>query len=309
MATSVRFGDGKGAIQTMIAEGKHPRLQRSALPYLFASVPALALGALVMQASDVPASVWGQNVAAWLAGALLCLGFRRARTSLSLAVWAELAALLTLGALVATLLAPGMDGVHRWVRLGPARLHIAALLLPLLLLALERLARVRGWWVTSLLAMGVGFVLLLQPDASQATAFAAASGILLLPEVRRSAPRLIALLSLPVIGGLSWLRRDPLAPVPHVEEIVELAGSLGTGWALAAIASLLLLPLPFFLAGRGVGGRTGLALGVYVSITFLAAFLGNFPVPVMGYGISPILGYLLGLGAFLGPRQYSGPVP
>ena len=252
-----------------------------------------------MQASDVPATVWGQNIAAWAAGALLCLGLGRPRTSIPSPIWADLTALLTLGALAATLLAPGLDGVHRWVRVGPVRFHTAALLLPLLLVALERVARVRGWWVASLLAVGVAFALFLQPDAAQATAFAFASGILLLPGARRSAPRLIALLSLPVVAGLSWLRRDPLAPVPHVEEIVGLAGKLWMGWTVVAIVSLLLLPVPFLLAGRGVAGRAGPALGAYVSITLLAAFVGDFPVPVMGYGISPIIGYLVGAAAVL----------
>jgi hypothetical protein len=74
--------------------------------------------------------------------------------------------------LVATLLGPGEDGVHGWLRVGPVRLHAAALLPPLLLAALERLARVRGWWVAALVAVGVVSALLLQPDAAQATAFA-----------------------------------------------------------------------------------------------------------------------------------------
>ncbi|MBV9774639.1 MAG: hypothetical protein JO040_11850 [Gemmatimonadetes bacterium] len=295
----------------MTPEGQHPGSHPSSPLYLLASAPALALGVLVMRASDVPAAAWGQNVAAWAAGALLCLGLgvRRTRTSPPSSGWADLAALLTLGALVATLLAPGMDGVHRWVRLGPVRLHTAAVLLPLLLVALERLARVRGWWTASLLAVGVVLALFLQPDAAQATAFAGAAGILLLPGAGRSAPRWIALLSLLILAGLSWLRRDPLAPVPHVEGIVGLAGSFGMGWAVAAVVSLLLLPVPFFLAGRGPGRRTGLALGAYVSITFLAAFVGSFPVPVMGYGVSPIIGYLVGLGILLRttfPREHPG---
>ena len=294
----------------MSTEGRRPGSGRSSLLYLVASVPALAVGVLAMRAADVPAGVWGQNIAAWVAGALLCLAVWRARTSIPSPVVADLTALVTLGALVATLLAPGMDGVHRWVSLGPVRLHPAALLLPVLLTALERLAGVRGWWVAALVAEGVVSALLLQPDAAQATAFAAASGVLLLPGVRRSVPRLIAVVSLPALAGLSWLRRDPLAPVAHVEGIVGLAGKLGMGGTAAAVVSLLLLPVPFLLVGRGVGRRTGLALGAYVSVTLLVAFVGNFPVPVMGYGVSPIIGYLLGVGAFLriaSPRQEQNP--
>jgi hypothetical protein len=290
----------------MTTDGQHPRARKSALLSLVASVPALAVGVLAMRASGVPAGAWGQNVAAWAAGALLGLGVWRARAPVPAPIVAVFTALFTLGALVATLLARGMDGVHRWLSVGPVRLHAAALLLPLLLVALERLARVRGWWVAALVGVGVASALTLQPDAAQATAFAAASGVLLLPGVRRRVLRVIAVVSLLVIAGLSWLRRDPLAPVPHVEEIVRLAGTLWTGGAVAAIAALLLLPVPFLLAGRGAGRRTGLALGAYVSVTCLAPLVGSFPVPVMGYGISPIIGYLVGVGAFLrtaSPRE------
>jgi hypothetical protein len=161
------------------------------------------------------------------------------------------------------------------------------------------LSQARGWWISIGVAVGVAFVLLLQPDAAQATAFAAGCLVLLLPLAERDPLRLICLLSLPLLAGLTWLRLDPLAPVPYVEDIVHLAAGLGAGWTVAAVVSLLVLPLPFFHAARGGGKHAGLALGAYVAITVLAAFLGNFPVPVMGYGVSPIIGYLAGLAILM----------
>ena len=274
-----------------------PRL--APLPYLLASAPALVVGVLVMRAVGEPAFVWGQNLGAWVVGALLCLAFRLKRSSSPRSRWPDIVAVVTCGALAATLLLPGMDGVHRWVPLGPLRLHAGAVLLPLLIIALERLSQPRGWWPSALLALGVAVLLLLQPDAAQATAFALAAVVVLLPGAGASAGRLACMLALPALASLTWLRRDPLAPVPHVEEIVGLAARLGTGWAVAAVISLLLLPLPFVLAGRGDGRRVGVALGVYVAITVAAAFVGHFPVPVMGYGVSPILGYLAALGILL----------
>lgn len=276
------------------------------LAYLLAPVPALVVGVLTMRMSDVPAPLWGQNVAAWVGGTLLCLGFWWARSPFRRWRWFDFAAVLTLGALAATLLAPGVEGVHRWVPLGPVRLHAAAVLLPLLLVAMQRLLQARGWWLSTAVAVGVAVVLFLQPDAAQATAFAAGCLVLLLPRAGRDALRLICLLSLPLLAGLTWLRRDPLAPVPHVEGIVDLAAGLVAGWAVAAVVSLLVLPLPFFHAGRGAGKHAGLALGTYVTITVLAAFLGNFPVPVMGYGVSPIIGYLAGLGILMRAAPSAG---
>lgn len=275
----------------------NPRPAR--LAYLLAPVPALVVGVLTMRMSDVPAALWGQNLAAWAVGTLLCLGLWRSRSSAGRSRWFDLAAVLTLAALAATLLVPGVDGVHRWVPLGPVRLHAAAVLLPLLLVAMQGLSQARGWWISAGAAVGVAIVLLLQPDAAQATAFAAGCLVLLLPLAKRDPPRLVCLLSLPLLAALAWLRRDPLAPVPYVEGIVGLAAGLGAGWGVAAVLSLLVLPLPFFHAGRGAAKRAGLALGTYVAITVLAAFLGNFPVPVMGYGVSPILGYFVGLGLLM----------
>ncbi|HEX7239993.1 MAG TPA: hypothetical protein VF263_06980, partial [Longimicrobiaceae bacterium] len=157
---------------------------------------------------------------------------------------------------------------------------------------LERAGK-RG--ASAVLATIVALVLFAQPDAAQATAFAAAAAVLLLPRTgeARLAIRLVPLLAL---AGASWLRSDPLLEVPHVEGIVGLAAELGTGWGAAALASLLLLPVPFFTARRDADDRLPLALGAYLSVTLLAAAVGSFPVPVLGYGASPVLGYLAAVG-------------
>ncbi|HEU0079117.1 MAG TPA: FtsW/RodA/SpoVE family cell cycle protein, partial [Longimicrobiaceae bacterium] len=148
-------------------------------------MPALVVGVLTMRMSDVPAAQWGQNLAAWAVGTLLCLVLWRARSSSGRGRWFDFAAVVTLAALAATLLAPGVEGVHRWLPLGPARLHPAAVFLPLLLVALQGLSQARGWWISIGVAVGVALVLLLQPDAAQATAFAAGCLVLLLPLARR----------------------------------------------------------------------------------------------------------------------------
>ena len=55
--------------------------------------------------------------------------------------------------------------------------------------------------------------------------------------------------------------------------------------------SLLLLPLPFMLdpSQRWLGA----AVAAYMLCIVLAASVGNYPVPVMGYGAAPIFGYRL----------------
>lgn len=78
----------------MTNEAQRTSPRRAALLFLLAPVPALLLGVLVMRASGVPAALWGQNAAAWAAGALLCLAVGRTRSSPSRSRWADAAVVL-----------------------------------------------------------------------------------------------------------------------------------------------------------------------------------------------------------------------
>lgn len=280
--------------------------RRSLLLDLLFPLPALAVGILVMRASGVPATAWGQNLVACVVGILLCFILARPRSSRREEAGLAAVGVVALGCLAATWLDRGVQGVHRWVMLGPVRVHAGALVLPLVLAALAGLDRAGRRGASTLLAIATALVLVLQPDAAQATAFVAGAAVLLLPRGLAKGRAWIRIVPLLALAGLSWLRSDPLAPVPHVEGIVGLAAELGTGWGAAAAASLLLLPVPFF-AGRGTGdGRAGLALGTYVAVTILASASGNFPVPVLGQGASPIIGYFAAIG-FLKRSQASAP--
>ncbi len=273
-----------------------PRGHRSLMRHLLFPLPALAVGILVMRASGVSATAWGQNLAACVIGILLCFALARPRSSPRSESGLAVAGMLALGFLAATWLDPGMEGVHRWLRLGPVRLHASALVLPFVLATVAGLERAGQGRASRLLAVATAFVLVLQPDAAQATAFVAGAIVLLLPRRTAGAGAWIRLVPLLAFGGLSWLREDPLAPVPHVEGIVGLAAGLGIGWGVAAVASLLLLPIPFLAAREPDDGRVGLALGTYVAVTIQAAALGDFPVPVLGQGASPIIGWFAALG-------------
>jgi cell division protein FtsW (lipid II flippase) len=273
-----------------------PTPQQPVLRDLLFPLPALAVGILVMRAAGVPATAWGQNLVACVIGIVLCLALARPRASRRGEAGLLAAGALALGCLAATWLDPGVQDVHRWLGLGPVRLHVGALVLPVVLATLAGLERAGRRHVSTLLSIATALLLVLQPDAAQATAFAAGAVVLLLPRNRAEGDAWIRLVPLLALAGLSWLRRDPLAPVPHVEGIVGLAMELGTGWGVAAVASLLLLPVPFF-AARGEGdGRAGLAIGTYVIVTVLAPAFAHFPVPVLGQGASPIIGYFAAIG-------------
>ncbi|WP_205507650.1 hypothetical protein [Myxococcus vastator] len=122
----------------------------------------------------------------------------RSRAATPLAI---IAILLT----ASTLLFPGLEGIHRWVALGPVRLHASAIATPWVLLGMSAALHQR-------FAASAA-----QPDTGQGTAFAlAASALLLRAHPATWLPRLVSCAGVLALGACAWLRPDPLAAVPHV---------------------------------------------------------------------------------------------
>ena len=250
-----------------------------------APVPALVVGLVVMSRAGVPAGIWIRNLAATLVGVLLIItapGLRAGSSScVALRRWLIAVGVSLLGA---TLIAPGVDGVHRWLGLGPLEIHVGAVILPSLLVFITDL----DWAPTVAVGVLTLLVLLLQPDAAQAASFAAGWGVWIAMRSGRRAAAPIAAAVL--LAGAAWLRNDPLEPVAYVEGIVGVAAGQGTIWGATSLFALALLPIPFLL---NPNHRVGTALAVYMTGTLAAAWVGDYPVPVLGYGVSPILGYYL----------------
>jgi cell division protein FtsW (lipid II flippase) len=268
-----------------------------------APLPALILGIIAMRELGVSTTAWAVNLAATALGLLIWFTARRMPPPARPASLAFLTA-----ASIATILLPfawaGMLGVHRWISVAGLRLHAAAIVAPLIILCVAAAASHR---IGSALAIGVtaGIIVAFQPDAAQATSLAAACAVILL-HARAKHPRqvLLGIVLLVVVAIASFIRRDPLPPVLHVEEIFSVVASQGPASAIMAAVALALLPLPFFIAWYRHRRPITFALGIYIAMTLLAPAWGTFPVPVMGSGASPILGYFIALAAALGrPSQ------
>jgi len=259
-----------------------------------ASLSAVVLGGLVCALSDIPSAIWLRNLAAWLVGALAAVGLAvRARPG-----WLPVLLVAAPAALAATFLGDGLHGVHRWIETGPLRLNAAMLVLPTLVVALSCAHGLWRWGA----ALASLVLLVLQPDASQATALAAAA----LVALRGAGPALARVVVVAASVGLAavaWLRPDPLAPVPEVEGILGLATQASPFLALASLASLIATAMAPGLATRRAAPDLRLAaaaLTACLGVCTLAPFLGAFPVPFMGVGPSPILGTWLGMGLLAG---------
>jgi cell division protein FtsW (lipid II flippase) len=264
---------------------------------LLTPFPALIVGALVMRQHDVPSSRWGLNLIGGVLSAAICAVFlARSRTAMSKTA-ANISAWLAAGALAATFAMAGSMGVHRWIPVGPMTVHAGAICLPVLIVALGVLDAFGGTlrWAPLFLAVSVAMLLLLQPDAAQATAFAGAAFTLLIANDRRARAAWAAALVIAVLAAWTWMRPDPLSPVPYVEGIVGLARQSGPAWLVASIAALAVLPLPFSVSPLSRHSAVARALGVYLGICILAPLFGPFPVPLVGFGLSPIVGYFVAL--------------
>jgi hypothetical protein len=263
-------------------------------PWLFLLAPQFALltGVLLMRRHGVPAALWMLNLGAGVMLTLLCatLLLPKPRTW-PRGSWAAVAAAAFL-LLAATFGDAGIDGVHRWIRVGPLYLHAGAIAVPALIVALNEAVD----WSMSLLSVAVMLLLTLQPDAAQATAFGIALLVMILRRRRSMITVATGIITFACVVAV-WKRPDPLAAVPHVEGIVGLAAQSGLPWLIAALASLILLPAPFVVAGwrRTAPESAAAALFVYFVMLCVSPALGAFPVPLLGFGLSPILGYFIAL--------------
>tara|TARA_R110002051_G_scaffold43331_1_gene88757 strand:+ start:165 stop:1046 length:882 start_codon:yes stop_codon:yes gene_type:complete len=265
---------------------------RLLLIYGLFALLTVALGCLVCALSGVPTASWVRNLVAWAVGAAAAGGLA--------ATAGRRTALILFGVAVvvvgASLAGAPQQGVHRWLDIGPLHINVAFIVLPAAVVAL-------AWNRERLSAWGLAIVLLgllvLQPDASQATAFGLAIGIIALRSPQSTRRRFGIIGVATALAVVAWLRPDPLEAIPEVEGIVILAFAVMPMLALLALAILIATTLAPVLVARtsgGAGQTGGLALSVYCLATVGTTLFGAFPMPLLGIGMSPIFGFWLGVG-------------
>jgi hypothetical protein len=177
------------------------------------------------------------------------------------------------------------------------RFNVAMLLLPAALVALAAPSRPSlAPWIAVLAALAL---LVAQPDASQATTLAAVAVLIAARNVQHPIIRIVLIGGAALIAGAAWFRPDPLEPVAEVEQIIGLAFAHSP--ATAALALLLLIataaaPVVATLRSPPSLRLAGMSLGACLLLWSAMPFLGAFPTPLVGMGMSPILGAWLGVG-------------
>jgi cell division protein FtsW (lipid II flippase) len=263
------------------------------LVFASASLAAVLAGCLAVAGRGGGLRACLPNIGAWTAGAGLAVGAARLDRRAAL-VWPCLA----LAALALTLCSPGLFGVHRWISLGPIRLNAAELLLPA---AITACAGLGGRNLARLLVpVAAAIMLALQPDGSQVAALLAAAVALLITDGRPRAQRIIALAALLAALVVACARPDPLRPVPEVEGILLIAATVSPALAVLATAALAGGALAPLVVARSsaptVVREAATALAALFGVSAAAPAVGAYPVPLVGMGVSPILGAWLGVG-------------
>lgn len=243
-------------------------------------------GLLIFWWHDAPAHYAWINIAAFLLG-LLAIHFICPAGSL------KNARLLCVGAIallaLPLLTGPQLDGVSRWLPMGPLTLNSGLLAIPLLALAALRDGKL-GWaFLAAALLMAS-----LQPDAAAVLAIAASSGVWAWAH-RKWAGLGVSVAAIAIAGVL--LQQPSPAPVPFVEYLVPMLWhEMGVPTQAIGLVVLLLAPLFYLLRSEAALTSDRRAIALVYGAFLGSSFLAPYPVPLAGYGASAIIGLMAALG-------------
>jgi hypothetical protein len=254
------------------------------------AVAATGLGLAYMSMADAPPRYLAINAAALVLG-LIVVGIT-ASMARSVRVSADVACVaLGVMMLLVSLSGERVDGAARWVSLGGLSVQPSLLFLPILATGF---AGFRSRTATLGIVIAA-LALALQPDRAMSGALAA--GLAVLALIRGERNVLIALAA-SILGFVVALSRpDTLPAVPYVDEILYSSFDVHPAAGLAVLAGAALMLLPAIIGCIYDAGRreTYAVCGAVWLAIIIAAALGNYPTPVVGYGGSAIIGYVLTL--------------
>lgn len=254
------------------------------------AIGAVAMGLSYMLIAGAPARYLAVNASALVIGlAMLAL---LGRADAGARHWAGGAIAAMAGALLATaLLGDKVEGAARWVNLAGISLPPSLILLPVMLVGFSRSrnALATAGIVASVLAMA------LQPDRAMAGMLALA---LIVLAILRPDRQVIAAAAVSVAGfAITLARPDTLSAVPFVDEVLYSSFDVhaAVGMAVLGGAALLLVPALAGWSRDPANSAIYVTFGVVWFAAIMAAALGNYPTPIVGYGASAIIGYALSL--------------
>jgi hypothetical protein len=272
---------------------------------LTAAAAAVSAGCLLLLLFGAPLRMPVMNFAALLIGLTALLALRAAAVLLPRPIYWDWVLLGTsLLVPLTALFGVETDGVARWMVIAGLTTQPALTIVPPLAIAFAiRPSPVRAAAI-GCAAVGVA----MQPDSAAAAMLALGS----LAAVAGRKPTLAASTAAAAAAGalfIAWWTSPLLPPVAFVEQVLPTALGLGVITSFVAAVGLALVFLPA-LTSDPCATQTRFAFaGVWLGAV-LAALAGSYPTPILGFGGSAILGYVLSVGLLhpLRPKAYAGHV-
>ncbi|MDC7286858.1 cell division protein [Blautia schinkii] len=253
------------------------------------------IGITGMLSENVSIIIWGQNILLIFLLSFISFFVLKHKLKFNYKLIIVVSAFL----LGLTFLGPNMEGVHRWLRLPFFTLNISTIVMPITIVAFYKLIEENKFLISTIGIIVIEFLLCLQPDASQLSAFSLAIIILLLKSNISKIVKSIFSVTLFLLTLKSWIWLDTLQPVNYTEGILTMVLDLSVVLYIIGIAALFFIPVYFLIFCQKKSRNICVGITIYYWVMILATFIGNFPVPFMGYGISPILGFYIFLIWFI----------
>ncbi|RKI39875.1 hypothetical protein D7Y27_21405 [Corallococcus sp. AB004] len=258
---------------------------------------SVAMGLVYMTLAGAPVGYLGINAGALVLGLVLLALVSRipgAGGRLSGALILGLSVLLLATAFVGL----RVEGAARWVKLGGVSVQPSLVLLPLMLAGFSRTRTPLA--TTGIIVAAVAMAL--QPDRAMAAMMTATLATVAVTRADRPAYLAFTVSLLALVVTL--LRPDALPAAPFVDQVLFSSFQVHALAGLAVVAGSVMLLVPVLFGGScdGDSRATYLAFGAAWLAATVAAAFGNHPTPVVGYGGSAILGYVLSLSTLPRPR-------
>ena len=263
-------------------------IQRIICPVLSILIPCI-LGIIGMISKNVSIVIWIQNPLIIILMFFVCFFASKYNLKFNYKIIVLVSAFL----LGVTFLGQSVDGVHRWLRLPFFSLNISTIVIPITIVAFNRLIEEKQFAVSIIGIVIIAFLLYLQPDASQLSAF---SFPIIVSLLRSNISKIIKgsfSVILLYLALKSWNCLDTLQPVNYTEGILTMLHDLSVVLYVIGIVSLFWIPVYFLFSCKKKNRNICIGITMYYWLMIVSTFIGNFPVPFMGYGISPILGFYI----------------
>lgn len=269
-------------------------LKRNSLSifYFLGPIIATIAGMMTVKSYSIPISVFYPNLVAIIVGILLSLSiiFKWHEVKLK---QVKAISILSVIFLLSSFLFPGQTNVHRWISIASFNLNISMIVLPIILFCLNYFLQSKNFLEAIILFVITGIALTYQPDAGQATSFALAVLIVFGLNKTNLALFFGVFITASIIIVMSWLRVDLLEPVEYVEEILYMLRSFGPIGHFAILVTAIFSFYPFIYMSTKQSKALPVAFIVYLLSTFVVTEFGHYPVPLLGAGASPIIGWYL----------------